>query len=315
MIDATAARVRQNLSARLVGPGGAENAPAATLAQLNQYFDGGAARGATLGAPKVPSGASAAPAPRVPAVLGAGVTSDLEAPAPPAPAPITIPDDPDARAQRNYFARGAAAGVQRLKDDATVQMWHAFGLTQTVGDPAGKAQYIVRQVNGTCGIGAQYEALRARGFHVDMPDLTRTAEDKGWYVEYRSADGTGGSTVGGNIAALMTLHGVAANVVLNGATDAQLQNGIRASGDAIVVVNAKVLWADKNLPDSSPHEIYVSGMEVDRSGVVRGYYINDTGEDEAARYVPAQTFDQAWLHELVTFPPRAAAASVGGAGH
>ena len=51
--------------------------------------------------------------------------------------------------------------------------------------------------------------------------------------------------------------------------------------------------------------IFVTGEEVsNKNGQVLGYYINDTGTGEAARFVPKKDFDRAWRgsgYELVVF--------------
>ncbi|NNN07370.1 MAG: hypothetical protein HKL90_15875 [Elusimicrobia bacterium] len=300
MIDSAAARLKARLSAKLMGlvrDGGS----GPTLADLNRAFDGGGAH-ATVAA----VGLTAGPPPSMPGPPGLrpGTISDLNVPAPPSPLD-TIPSGSTQRADRNYFSRGPAAGAQRLKDDATLAAWHALGVTKTIGDPYAKVPYIVQQLNGTCGVGAQYEALKARGQDVTMAGLTKTAFDHGWYTEYTSGAGAMGGMYLRDTGALLKLHGVASTTTIGTATGQELATAVRASGDAIVAVNPKIFWNDPTVPDGAMHFVYVSGMEVDNKGAVRGYYVNDTGNGEGGRFVPIKLFDQAWLHSFTAIQPPA----------
>lgn len=304
MIDSAAARLKARLSAKLVGLA-RDGGTGAAFGDLNQAFDGGGAHSAVAAV-----GLTAGPPPSMPGPPGLrpGTISDLNVPAPPSPLDA-IPSGSTQRADRNYFSRGPAAGAQRLKDDATLAAWHALGVTKTIGDPYAKVPYIVQQLNGTCGVGAQYEALKARGQDVTMAGLTKTAFDHGWYTEYTTeADTMSGGTQWNSARALLKLRGVATAAV-DHATDPELAKAVRASGDAIVVVNPKIFWNEPSVPDGSSHLVYVSGMEVDGKGAVRGYYVNDTGTGEGGRFVPIKLFDQAWDHALITIQPTGPAAA------
>jgi len=264
---------------------------------LNLMFDGGAARDGVA----VPMPASD-PRKARPAAGGVEISipvpvSDLKTPVPP------IPKTEDARQQRNYFSRGTAAGLQRLKDDAAVATWHALGQSVTVGDPYGNAPLIFHQKGPSCDVSSQAEALRSRGQTVDLSKLAKEGLEKGYYVDYAMASGhREGGTPWEHVDSLLQDHGVAAKNV-NDATPAQLDQAIRASGDAIVFVRVKTFWKDDKVPPGASHAVYVTGEEVGADGKVRGYYVNDTGTGEAARFVSADVFKRSWLNVFVALPP------------
>jgi hypothetical protein len=293
IIDQASARLDAKLAAamkagQLVKKAGEE--PGA----LNQLFDGGGVAVAEAAAP-AQAGAKGPPKSGADVVNAVPIrVSDLKA------APPPIPKDDDEREQRNYFARGPAAAAQRLKDDANIALWHAFGQTQTVGDPYGKADLAFHQKGESCAVASQAEAMKARGKDVKVEDLAKEGLEKGYFVEYANATGgREGGTPWGNLDSLLRDHGVAAQSVMK-ATPAQLEKAVRGSGDAIVAVYAKAFWADKDMPDGSTHAVYVTGMEVDKkTGAVRGYYFNDTGTGEAARFVSADEFLKSWTKRMV----------------
>lgn len=309
MIDATSAaldhRLRQGTLSRTAE---GLHAPGQPEEVLNRAFDGQERSGVVSASPA--PGAPAAPAPGL--VLSPPIRpgTDLQAAPPPAP----IPRDPQEREQRNYFARGTTAGAQRLKDDATIAVWHAFGQTTTVGDPVGVAPLIVHQEGPSCGVGAQYEALRARGQDADIAKLAIEARDKGYYVDYGLNNGSRtGGTMWSHMNSLMTDRGVPSRIIPHGSSSDIVQS-IRASGGAIVFVGTRAFWSDASQPAGANHFVYVTGAEVDRAGAVRGYYVNDTGTGEAVRFISAADFSKAWRGPMVAFAG-APTTAVGSAGN
>ena len=80
-----------------------------------------------------------------------------------------------------------------------------------------------------------------------------------------------------------------------------MDKAIKKTGDAIVSMRARPLWNDRAIPPDAGHAVYVTGAEVDKSGSVVGYYINDTGSGEAARFVRKADFMRAWNYRFVAF--------------
>ena len=263
----------------------------ADAGQFGNIYDGGGGRSTVSGAET--AGAGRRPPAREVA-QAAPVVSDIRMAAPP------IPETTEGRKQRNYFARGTAAGLERLKDDAMLAAWHASGQAQTIGDPHGKAPLIIHQVGGSCAIGAQYLALRARGEKVKVSALAKEGFEKGYYVDYvlnsgQRVDGTPLDRTN----ALLKDHGVNSTYIKSEATLQQLDQALRASGDAIIIVRSRLFYQNPSIPDSAAHAIYVTGEEVDKNGKILGIYVNDTGTGEAARFVPMSIFKKAWDNKLV----------------
>jgi hypothetical protein len=221
--------------------------------------------------------------------------SDLNLAPPPVPSPIVLQKTVLDEAQRpNYRARGYAAAIRRLLDRTHLAVRRSMGRSTTVGDPRGKAPLIVRQRGPSCGVAAQYVALRARGLPVDIADLTKEGIEKGYYSEFEMNSGRlAGGTYADNNHKLLVDHGVAARVSYR-TTPAQLVDSIRAQGDALVMMSSKRLWNDSSLPDGAGHVVYVSGAEVDAKNNPLGFYINDTGIGESARFIPIKDFNRAW---------------------
>jgi len=66
-------------------------------------------------------------------------------------------------------------------------------------------------------------------------------------------------------------------------------------------MKTRLLWNSQAIPDSASHAVYVTGNEVDKTGKVLGYFINDTGTGEAARFIPRKDFLKAWSAWFVAF--------------
>ncbi len=229
---------------------------------------------------------------------------DQKSAPPPSPHPLS---DAEYR-QRGYFNRGYAAGMERLKDDALLSLSHSLGLSHTVGDPQGKAKNIIYQKGGTCAVEAQYEVLKSYGQNVTPKGLAEEALKKGYYAEpeLKSGDSTGWTFLDDE-GKLLRDHGF--DISAFDPTDKDptrtknLDKAIKKDGGALVGVEAGRLW---HLPDvSGAHEVFVTGEEVsNKNGEVLGYYINDTGTGEAARFVSKRDFDRAWRadgYEMVLF--------------
>ncbi len=288
---------------------------AMSFQDLNASFDG--SRGGDGAADTL----SMSPGGSPPAAAGKGTPgttshapSDLALPSvPPPPAGASLlPKKLSAIPDLGIFNRGYADGVQRLKELAAMMAAHARGKTYTLGDPLDRAANGFHQLSGSCGVGSQYQALASRGKIVPMAALTKTAEAHGWYVEINNAntpdDPTGGTPFH-HEGKLLALYGVP-NRVVRDADAAALDKWLLTSPthDTIVDVKAKILWNDSKLGDSVDHDVYVSGVEVDRSsGKIAGYYINDTGTGEAGRFVPAATFLSAWGRDFVEIGARSPA--------
>jgi len=53
------------------------------------------------------------------------------------------------------------------------------------------------------------------------------------------------------------------------------------------------IWNDPKRKNGS-HVVVITGAELGRNGELLGYYINDTGTNDAGRFVTAKQFLDAW---------------------
>ncbi|MCX5796373.1 MAG: hypothetical protein NTY77_12850 [Elusimicrobia bacterium] len=223
--------------------------------------------------------------------------------APPAPLPQTA----QAQAKYGNFNRGYKEGMQRVADEASLAWWHYTGQTRTVGDPVGKSNLVFHQEGGSCALGAQFQALQVRGKIPPAKDdkairaFVQQAQQDGAFVEIRDkSGGLYGGTSFANLDRMLTAYNVPHALKLK-ATQQDLDRAVLQNGDAIVTVNAALFWQDPQ--HAVGHAVYVTGAEVDKTGKVVGYYFNDTGTGEGARFVTAADFNKAWTHGLISFTP------------
>jgi hypothetical protein len=210
---------------------------------------------------------------------------------PAGPALLQIPATAAGRAKRNYFSRGVEEGAARLDDDFKIATWHAWRTTKTIGDPYGLARLIIQQVGGTCAIESQYEALRAAG---KPADPKRLVEEAVRLHVYKPELGT----MPDKMNALLNAHGLKNKLILN-ASIADLDAAVKADGRAIISVDVRAFWG---VPYGGGHAVFITGAELEEGGRIRGYYFNDTGGGEGARFVSAAVLKRAFTGTVVALP-------------
>lgn len=305
LIAAAADTMRSNIEKNASGKNARDAVAdgAAAPAALGVLYDGGGRKGDEAAAVAAADVRPAAPPAARPAARDdLAAVSDMTVEPPP------IPETETERDRRNYFARGAEAGMKRLAQDATLGVWHTLGKTRTVGAPYDKASLIITQKGPACSVASQYEALRARGKGVDIRQLAKEGLDGGYYVDYALTSGSrGGGVTPENLDALLKLHGLKTTLVRDATID-QLDQAIQESGDALVSVNARRFWERESTPEELSHSVYVTGEEVAGTGESRrvvGFYINDTAFGEGARFVLLSDFNRAWLKRFVAIHDQA----------
>ena len=266
------------------------------------------------------------------------------------PSPAFLPNNPHEIAQRNYFSRNyffnlhapkgeklnfgyLRLGIKRVSEEAQVAIWHALGLTQTVGNPEQKVPLVFQQSNGTCGIAALTQYMQAHGQKVTVQELSKISRDRGIsdFTGNNPSDWGGTNSGGEGLAAqpygyhpddsfwITFPPGKKINKNdpnydaylkrYQSQDQKRLEDAIRSRKGAIVSVASNVLWG----PPASPwtaqadHYIYVTGEERNASNhKIVGYYINDSGVGEGGRFVDAKTFLRAWIYggdEIATISP------------
>ncbi len=265
------------------------------------------------------------------------------------PSPAFLPDNLKEISQRNYFRRDSSPdaqdqtgkifnfgdlrlGLKRVSEEATVAIWHALGMTQTVGNPEQKVPLVFEQYNGTCGIAALTQYMQAHGQKVTVQELSKISQDKGISDFSGDDPGTWGGTYSGAEGRAAQLYGYHSDdsfwmtfepETINKSDpnydgyiqryqredQKRLDEAIRRHQGAIVSVAAKVLWGPSMVrgPAATDHYVYVTGEEINASThKILGYYINDSGMGEGGRFVDTKTFLRAWIYggdEIATIAP------------
>lgn len=195
---------------------------------------------------------------------------------------------------------GARPGDDAVpQETARVDALRAKGLTRTIGDPQARAAFAFHQTGDTCGIGAQVEALAAAGDVPADPARLRAKEDQ-LYARAVALGYFAGSAADPNRRAdggtpFQYLGDLLDEPVAKyyGASPQALLATAKTGRVVLVNVDAGRFYNDNSLRGQG-HSVAVTGVELDRAGNALGYYVNDTGTGEGARFVDASQFLAAW---------------------
>ncbi len=179
------------------------------------------------------------------------------------------------------------------------------GRTTTVGDPGGRAQYVFRQTGGTCALASQAQMYaEAHGIKPTRANM-RKLEDELFARASNTNQFTGNSADPGQRGTQGGFGGGGTqDQYLGNMLDTPVKKHYLAKQDELltavsrgkmvmVSANAGMLWNDERHKNGG-HAIVITGAEVDQAGGLLGYYINDTGTGEGARFVSAKQFLPAW---------------------
>ncbi len=280
-----------------------------------------------------------------PLILKKPVDSAIKAP----PSPAFLPDNLKEISQRNYFRRAYSLdpydpkgknvnlgdlrlGLERVSEEAKVAIWHALGMTKTLGNPEQKVPFVFEQYNGTCGIAALTQYMQAHGQKVTVRELSKISRDRGisdfsgdnpneWGGTYSGGEGRAAQPYGyhSDDSFWKTFPPGKANKSdprydryikrYQSQDQKRLEEAIRRHQGAVVSVASKFLWGPSvsKGPAYADHYVYVTGEEINASThKIVGYYINDSGTGEGGRFVDAKTFLRAWIYggdEIATIAP------------
>lgn len=186
------------------------------------------------------------------------------------------------------------------KETSRIAALREKGRTETVGDPGGRAQYVFRQMGGTCALASQAQMYaEAHGIKPTRAAMRKiedeffakareTAQFNGSAADPKQrweGGGTPDENLGNMLDTPVKKHYLA--------KDEELLAAVSRGKMVMIAANTGLLWNDKRHL-SGGHAVVVTGAEVDKDGALLGYYINDTGTDEAARFVSAKQFMPAW---------------------
>jgi hypothetical protein len=184
-------------------------------------------------------------------------------------------------------------------ETAQVDALRAKGLTRTIGDPAARAAFAFHQTGDTCGIGAQVQALAVAGEVPADPAQLRAKEDQlyaravalGYYAgsaadpNRRSNGDTPFQYMGDLLDRPVAKY--------YGAGPQTLLNAAKSGGVVLVNVDSGIFYHDNSLRGQG-HSVAITGVELGPAGNALGYYVNDTGTGEGARFINASQFLAAW---------------------
>jgi hypothetical protein len=169
--------------------------------------------------------------------------------------------------------------------------------------------------HGTCGLCCCASVLRRFGLDVSESDVVRHAVDNGLCVTGDDPRTAGGTTLEWQ-AQVLRDFGVPAHVDVADSLE-ELATCVEERRGAIINVNAGVLWNDAAYWDFgyANHAVTITAFDRDPdSGLITGFYVDDSGTGQTARRVDADTMTGAWLAaggtmvttDLAFAPPREA---------
>jgi len=170
------------------------------------------------------------------------------------------------------------------------------------GSPDGYADFNHQQGDNDlgfkedCGLCSSQDVLNQFGVQVDENDIVHHAVDNNeCYTNPNDASQSGQTTADWQ-AQVMSDYGVPAHVENGGSLDDLAQN-VQDGHGTIIEVNAGILWNDANSygDGNSNHAITVTGVVRDpETNQIQGFYVNDSGDGQAAKFVDAATMQQMW---------------------
>src|SRR6266704_93767 len=171
-----------------------------------------------------------------------------------------------------------------------------------IGDPAGYAEFNHQQGDNPygyaedCGLVSCQDVLNQFGVQVSETDVVSFASQHGLCDIAEADPSQNGGTTMEQQAQILNDYGVPAHSESSGTLES-LAAHIEQGNGVIIEANAGVLWNDSRYFDQGNpnHAVTATGVVRDpASGQIEGFYINDSGSGESAKFVDANTMQQAW---------------------
>jgi len=172
------------------------------------------------------------------------------------------------------------------------------------GDPIGDAPFNHQQGDNSygfqndCGLAASADVLNQFGIPASENDVVNFAAQNGLTDTSNSDPAQNGGTTMADQVTVLTDAGVPAHSetgnTLNG-----LASEIDAGHGVIIGVDSSILWNQpQDTSNGAPdHAVTVTGVARDpNSGQIVGFYVNDSGDGNSAKFVDAATMQQAWIN-------------------
>jgi len=172
------------------------------------------------------------------------------------------------------------------------------------GDPIGDAQYNHQQGDNSlgyqndCGLVSSADVLNQFGIPASENDVVNFAAQNGLCDTSNSDPSQDGGTTMTDQVTVLSDAGVPAHAE-SGNTLNGLASEIDSGHGVIVGVDSSILWNQpQDTSNGAPdHAITVTGVARDpNSGQILGFYVNDSGDGNSAKFVDAATMQQAWIN-------------------
>lgn len=174
--------------------------------------------------------------------------------------------------------------------------------TLVSGDPTGDAVFNHQQgdnlygFQGDCGLVSVQDVLNQFGVPVSESDVLQHALD---YGECNVSDDPlqAGGTSPAEQMQLFSDYGIPAHIEEEGTINS-LASHVQVGCGVIIEVNAGILWNDPGAYEQGQanHAIVVTGVARDpQTGQVQGFFVNDSGDGQSAKFVDANTMQAAWV--------------------
>jgi hypothetical protein len=176
------------------------------------------------------------------------------------------------------------------------------GEAVVIGDVHGHAGYNHHQGEnslgylGDCGLVSCGDVLNQFGVEVSEDDVVRHAAAVGECATDGDPADAGGTTFGDQVQVLAD-YGIPAHTEQDDSLE-DLAGEVEQGHGVIVAANSGVLWDDPNNYENGQanHAVTVTGVARDpNTGQLAGFYVNDSGTGQSARFVDTDTMTAAWL--------------------
>jgi Peptidase_C39 like family len=146
-----------------------------------------------------------------------------------------------------------------------------------------------------CGLVSCSDILLQFGVEVTENDVVHHAVDN-WECDVKNEPNMDGGTTVDNQAKILSDYGVPAHAQQAESIE-DLAVFLEQGHGVIAEVNAGVLWNDPNKYGAgyANHAIVITGVARDpQTDAIQGFYINDSGTGDSARFVDVKTMKGAW---------------------
>jgi hypothetical protein len=204
------------------------------------------------------------------------------------------------------LARYAPDDLPRLPPDTSIDVpYHTDVLPDgrdsvIIGDVETLKDYCHQQGDNplgfqqTCGLCACAGVLRQFGIEKSEADVVPHAKDYGLCTVIEGSPEKSGGTTILELARILSDFGLPAHGAARGSLEG-LAASLQQGRGVIVGLNAGVFWDDSRYLNQGHALTPIAVARDPETWEIQGFYVNDTGKGECARFVDAAIMDDAWV--------------------